>query len=145
MLISPEWLPRLCKWNDSGINDLMETFWPGPLTLILAGNAELPEHLQCANGTLAVRYTSSQATQYLIKLGNCPIIGTSANRTGMPPCSSAKKVADQLNDQLDLIIDGGETTGLQASTIVSCLSEPFKLLRHGVIPLTELNRSCKVR
>ena len=145
VLISPEWLPRLCQWNNSRINDLMEAFWPGPLTLILAGNKELPQHLQCADGTLAVRYSSSQATQCLIKLGNCPIIGTSANRTGMPACSSAIKVADQLNDQLDLVIDGGETTGLQASTIVSCLSEPFKLLRHGAIPLTELNRVCKVQ
>ena len=63
----------------------------------------------------------------------------------MPACSSAIKVADQLNDQLDLVIDGGETIGLQASTIVSCLFEPFKLLRHGAIPLTELKQVCKVR
>ena len=144
VLISPEWLPRLCQWNNSRINDLMEAFWPGPLTLILAGNTKLPEHLRFTDGSLAVRYTSSKATQCLIKLGKCPIIGTSANRTGMPACSSAKKVADQLNDQLDLVIDGGETTAFQASTIVNCMSEPFKLLRHGAIPLTELNRVSKV-
>jgi len=145
LLTSPDWLSVLCQWDDSRVTDLMETFWPGPLTLILAGNAELPEHLQYADGTLAVRYSSSLVVQSLIKLGNCPIIGTSANRTGMSACLSAKKVTDQLNDQPDLVIDGGESKGLQASTIVSCMSEPFKLLRHGAISLAELNRVCKVR
>ena len=144
VLITPQWLPSLCQWNDSRINDLMTEFWPGPLTLILAANPELPEHLQNADGTLAVRYTSSPAAQQLIELGNCPLIGTSANLTGMPECSTVKQVADQLKNQLELIIDGGELIANQPSTIVNCSSKKFKILRHGAITLTELNRICEV-
>ena len=144
VLITPEWLPRLCQWNDSRINDLMHEFWPGPLTLILAANPELPEHLQNTDGTLAVRYTSSPVAQRLIELGNCPLIGTSANLTGLPECSTVKQVADQLKNQLELIIDGGELLANQPSTIVNCSSNKFKILRHGSITLTELNRICEV-
>ena len=144
VLISPEWLPRLCHWNDSRINDLMHEFWPGPLTLILAANPELPEHLQNTDGTLAVRYTSSPVAQRLIELGNCPLIGTSANLTGLPECSNVKQVADQLKNQLEMIIDGGELSANQPSTILNCSSNKFKILRHGSITLTELNRICEV-
>jgi L-threonylcarbamoyladenylate synthase len=122
----------------------MHEFWPGPLTLILPANPELPEHLQNTDGTLAVRYTSSPVAQRLIELGNCPLIGTSANLTGLPECSTVKQVADQLKNQLEMIIDGGELLANQPSTIVNCSSKKFKILRHGSITLTELNRICEV-
>ena len=144
LLITPQWLPRLCQWSDSRINDLMNEYWPGPLTLILAAHPELPEHLQNTTGTLAVRYTSSRAAQRLIELGDCPLIGTSANLTGMPECSTVKQVEEQLKNKLDLIIDGGIQPAIQSSTIINCTSKKIKILRHGVISLTELNRICEV-
>jgi L-threonylcarbamoyladenylate synthase len=144
LLITSQWLPRLCQWSDSRINDLIDEYWPGPLTLILAANPELPEHLQNTAGTLAVRYTSSPVAQRLIELGDCPLIGTSANLTGMPECSTVKQVAEQLKNKLDLIIDGGKLPAIQPSTIVNCTSKKIKILRHGAITLTELNRICEV-
>ena len=144
VLITPQWLPRLCQWSDSRINDLIDEYWPGPLTLILAANPELPEHLQNTAGTLAVRYTSSLVAQRLIELGDCPLIGTSANLTGMPECSTAKQVAEQLKNKLDLIIDGGKLPAIQPSTIVDCTSKKIKILRHGAITSTDLNRICEV-
>ena len=144
VLITPQWLPRLCKWRDSRVNDLIEKYWPGPLTLILEANPELPDHLQNTAGTLAVRYTSSLAAQRLIELGNCPIIGTSANLTGMPECSTSKQVARQLKNKIDLIIEGVKLAGIQPSTIVNCTNKKFKIIREGTITLTELNRTCEV-
>ena len=144
VLITPEWLPSLCQWNDSRINDLMDEYWPGPLTLILEANPNLPEHLQNTTGTLAVRYTSSPIAQRLIELGDCPLIGTSANITGMPECSTVKQVLEQLKNKLDLIIDGGILPAKQPSTILNCTSNKIKMLRHGAITLTELNHICEV-
>ncbi|MBC8259763.1 MAG: threonylcarbamoyl-AMP synthase [SAR324 cluster bacterium] len=144
LLVMPEWLPLLCQWDDSRIDELMKTFWPGPLTLILAANPKLPEHLRNEDGTLAVRYSSSTVAQHLIELGNCPIIGTSANLSGRPSCSTANEVEEQLNNRLELIIDGGKTAGNEVSTIVNCMTEPFNLIRQGVIALTELNQVCEV-
>ena len=102
LLITVEWLKKLCLWNDSRIDDLIEAFWPGPLTLILKSNPDLPKHLNNNSGTLAVRYSSSTAVQLLIELGECPIIGTSANRSGFPACKSAEEVSSHLKDDVDL-------------------------------------------
>ena len=145
LLITLKWLKKLCLWNDSRIDDLIEAFWPGPLTLILKSNPDLPKHLNNNSRTLAVRYSSSTAVQRLIELGECPIIGTSANRSGLPPCTTTDEVAIQLKDDVDIVIDGCKRSENLASTIVHCLTEPFKIVRQGSISLKALNQICKVQ
>ena len=145
LLITLKWLKKLCLWNDSRIDDLIEAFWPGPLTLILNSNPDLPKHLKNNSGTLAVRFSSSAVVQRLIELGEYPLIGTSANRSGFPACTSADDVASHLKDDVDIVIDGYNRTENLASTIVHCLTEPFKILRQGAISLKELNHICKMQ
>ena len=145
LLITLKWLKKLCLWNDSRIDDLIEAFWPGPLTLILNSNPNLPKHLKNNSGTLAVRFSSSAVVQRLIELGEYPLIGTSANRSGFPACTSADEVASHLKDEVEIVIDGYNRTENLASTIVHCLTEPFKILRQGSISLKELNHICKIQ
>ena len=145
LLITLKWLKKLCLWNDSRIDDLIEAFWPGPLTLILNSNPDLPKHLKNNSGTLAVRFSSSAVVQRLIELGEYPLIGTSANRSGFPACKSADEVANQLKDDVDIVIDGYNRSENLASTIVHCLTEPFKILRQGAISLKELNHIFKIQ
>ena len=145
LLITLKWLKKLCLWNDSRIDDLIEAFWPGPLTLILNSNPDLPKHLKNNSGTLAVRFSSSAVVQRLIELGEYPLIGTSANRSGFPACKSADEVANQLKDDVDIVIDGYNRSENLASTIVHCLTEPFKILRQGAISSKELNHICKIQ
>lgn len=144
LLVNNELLNQVCFWNDSRVKDLMEAFWPGPLTLILEANKALPKHLQNLNGTIAIRYSSSPVAQRLIELGNCPVIGTSANLSGMPECSTIKEVKKQFYNRVDIIIDGGNMLQNKPSTIVDCQSKTFKILRHGAINLSDLNRICDV-
>jgi len=145
LLITLKWLKKLCLWNDSRIDDLIEAFWPGPLTLILNSNPDLPNHLRNNSGTLAVRFSNSAVVQRLIELGKYPLIGTSANRSGFPACKSAEEVSYQLKDDVDIVIDGQNRSENLASTIVHCLSEPFKILRQGEISLKELTHICKIQ
>jgi len=145
LLITLKWLKILCLWNDSRIDDLIEAFWPGPLTLILNSNPDLPKHLKNNSGTLAVRFSSSDVVQRLIELGEYPLIGTSANKSGFPTCKSAEEVFSQLKDDVDIVIDVHNRSENLASTIVHCLTEPFKILRQGAISLKELNHICKIQ
>ena len=144
LLINLEWLDRLSLNRDPRVNDLIDTFWPGPLTLILEANKSLPEHLKGENGTVAIRYTSSPVAQRLIELGNCPIIGTSANISGSPACSSLSEVKFQLKNRVDFFVDGGDLSLNYPSTILNCINSKFKVLRHGAISLSNLNRVCEV-
>ena len=145
LLISMKWLKMLCIWNDPRIDDLIENFWPGPLTLILKINPDLPKHLKNKSGALAVRHSSSTVVQHLIELGECPLIGTSANKSGFPACKSANEVTSHLKDADDIVFDGYNRAENLASTIVLCLTEPFKILRQGAISLKELNHICKIQ
>jgi len=145
LLITLKWIKKLCLWNDSRIDDLIEAFWPGPLTLILKSNPDIPKHLKNNSGTLAVRFSSSIVVQRLIELGEYPLIGTSANRSGFPACTSTDEVFSQFKDEVDIVIDGDNSSENLASTIVSCLTEPFKILRKGAISLKELNHICMIK
>ena len=98
-----------------------------------------------STGTLAVRFSSSALVQRLIELGECPIIGTSANRSGFPACTTAEEVSSQLKGDVDIVIGGYNRSENLASTIVHCLSQPFKILRQGSITLKELNHICKIQ
>ena len=144
LLITNEWVRELCHWSDPRIDDLIEAFWPGPLTLILKINPDLPNHLKNNSGALAVRYSSSTIVQRLIELGECPLIGTSANRTGFPACISAEEVRLHLKDDIDIIIDGYSGSEKSSSTIVHCITEPFRIIRKGPISQKELNLICRV-
>ena len=145
LLITPKWLKKICILHDPRIYNLIEGFWPGPLTLILKSKPGMPKHLKNNTGTLAVRYSSSNIVQRLIELGECPLIGTSANRSGFPACKSADEVTSLLKDDVDIVIDGYNRSKNLASTIVNCLTEPFKILRQGSISLKELNQICKIQ
>ena len=121
----------------------MDTFWPGPLTLILNANQKnLPTHLKHRDGTLAVRYTSSPVVQSLIETGDCPIVGTSANLSGMKECFSASEVLKQFKNKIDLIINDEIFIENQASTILNCTRKDFKILREGAINLSDLLQVC---
>jgi tRNA A37 threonylcarbamoyladenosine synthetase subunit TsaC/SUA5/YrdC len=62
----------------------------------------------------------------------------------MPECSTATEVHNQLNNKVDVIIDGGELEENRASTILNCQNKNFEVLRHGVITSDEINRICEV-
>ncbi len=144
LLITLKWLRRLCQWSDPRIDDLIEAFWPGPLTLILKINPDLPKHLINDSGGLAVRHSSSSIVQSLIELGECPLIGTSANKSGCPTYTSAKEIFCHFSDDVDFVIDGYNRSENLSSTIVNCLTEHFKIQRQGAISCEELNHICKI-
>ena len=58
---------------------------------------------------------------------------------------AADEIAIQLMDDVDIVIDGCKRSENLASTIVHCLTEPFKILRQGSISLKELNHICIVQ
>lgn len=63
---------------------LMEKFWPGPLTLIVAKSAIVPDAVSAGLPTVAVRFPSNTFAQSLIKASGCPIAAPSANISGRP-------------------------------------------------------------
>jgi len=119
---------------------LMETFWPGPLTLIFKSASTLPDRLTAGTQTIGVRLPASAFVRSLIEIAGIPITATSANRSGDPNPVSAREVAETLMVQLhppDRLIDGGPGSAV-ASTVVDVMHAPPRLVRNGALALSEL-------
>lgn len=110
---------------------LMERFWPGPLTLIFPGSETLPTELSPTD-TIGVRLPDHNFTRQLIRVTG-PLATSSANISGRVSAHTADDVLNQVGSQIELVIDGGETRGERASTVVDCTKEPVRILRQGPI------------
>jgi L-threonylcarbamoyladenylate synthase len=112
---------------------LIHHFWPGGLTLVFQGKENLSPLLTSSLGQIGVRLSSHPVPTGLVRLAGSAITGTSANVSGEPPCRSAAEVMNALGDGIDLVIDGGETPGGKASTVLDVTVQPPEILREGMI------------
>jgi len=119
---------------------LARRFWPGGLTLILPKAASLPLY-PVGQPTVAVRVPAHRVPLALIQGLGKPIIGTSANISGNLSASTAGEVEQQLEDRVDLIIDGGQCPGGSKSTIVDATGETPVILRQGIISQYEIEQA----
>jgi len=111
---------------------LAEAFWPGALTILLPAHPALPRNLTGGSGLVGVRLSSCSSLAELLKQTG-PVTGTSANRSGNPPLTTAEQVQRELGHEIDMILDAGRTPGGLPSTVVD-VREPVRLVREGAIP-----------
>ena len=117
---------------------LMDAFWPGPLTLVLSKRTAVPDLVTAGLNTVAVRMPNHPVAQALIREAGTPIAAPSANPFGYVSPTTARHVADGLGNQVDLILDGGPCSVGVESTIVSLVGVEPELLRPGSITLEQL-------
>lgn len=115
---------------------LAERYWPGALTIIIRKKTGLPADLT-SNDLVGLRIPDHDFTRELIRITG-PLAVTSANISGEPPARSVSEFADALGGQLDLIIDGGPSSGGIPSSVINCATDPAVILREGAVPGEEL-------
>ena len=116
---------------------LIQSFMPGPITLILKKKNENLKYGNNDSKTIAVRMATSKTLKDLILKLGCPIFMSSANQSGEQTCNSINEVENTFPN-LDGILEGTVSFG-KASTIIDCTSKEIKILRSGPITLKELN------
>jgi L-threonylcarbamoyladenylate synthase len=121
-----------------GVRDLMQAFWPGPLTVVVKAPGRFPAALTAATGTIGLRIPGGVVAQSMLAAFGGPIIGTSANKAGGADPADAKTVQRALGGQIDLILDGGRVALGVPSTVIDCSVEPARLLREGAVPRATL-------
>ncbi len=97
---------------------LAETFWPGPLTLLLPKQAIVPDLVTSGLDTVAVRIPNHPLTLSLLRLLDFPLAAPSANPFGYISPTTAQHVADQLGDRIPYVLDGGPCDIGIESTII---------------------------
>jgi L-threonylcarbamoyladenylate synthase len=108
---------------------LMETFWPGALTIVVPKQSRIPIEVSTTN-TVAVRIPALNLARDLMRLTG-PLAVTSANRSAGPNPRTAQEVLDQLGGRIDAILDGGTTPGGVPSTVIDCTQPTPVILREG--------------
>lgn len=118
---------------------LMDAFWPGPLTLVLPKQLIVPDLVTAGLATVAVRMPDHPVAQTLLREAGTPIAAPSANPFGYVSPTTAQHVADGLGSKVDLILDGGSCSVGVESTIISLAGPTPELLRPGSITMEQLS------
>jgi L-threonylcarbamoyladenylate synthase len=129
---------RLAEDISKDAERLMDNFWPGPLTIILKKSEIVPKITTGGLDTVAIRMPANRITLALIKEAQMPIAAPSANSFGKPSPTSAQHVFKDLDNKVDIIIDGGETEIGIESTVLDLTSTTPTLLRPGGVTLESL-------
>ena len=119
--------------------DLIEAFWPGPLTLVLVAQSSLMWDLGETNGTVALRMPQDDtALKLLAEVG--PMAVTSANVSGQPPAATIVEAAAQLGSAVAVYLDAGPCAGTLPSTILDCTGAAPVILRAGAVSAGQMQQ-----
>jgi L-threonylcarbamoyladenylate synthase len=118
LMSSPAVLQQLTDNVDPRLVALAVRFWPGPLTVIMPGKANLPDEVRADDGTIGVRVPDHSVALTIAERCGGAIAVTSANPSGGPPALKADDIQEQLGEVIDIVLDGGIARGGRASTVI---------------------------
>jgi len=130
--------PLLAEETPDVLRLLMSVFWPGPLTLVFPAKKNLPELLTGGSGTIGMRQSPEPTAARLLAAFGGPVTATSANRSGGTAAVTAAEVGAALGSDVDLILDGGRTSGGAGSTLLGWTEEGLRCFREGRISCAEI-------
>ena len=107
--------------------------WPAPLTLIGVARPEVPIELTAGTNSLGVRLPDDDDVRDLVRACGGALTATSANISGEPPARTAKEVERYFPEGIDLIIDSGEVSATEPSTVIDVTKEEVRLVREGAV------------
>lgn len=119
---------------------LMDAFWPGPLTLVLPVKpGAVSARVTAGLSTVAVRMPAHDVALRIIAAARCPVAAPSANRSGRPSPTLASHVGEDLAGAIDGIVDGGPTgVGLESTVAEVGEGGVVTVLRPGGVTREQL-------
>lgn len=129
---------RLVSEIPAEFESLANKFWPGPLTLVMKKNNNVPDNVTAGLDTVAVRMPSHKVALELIRACGCPLAAPSANPSGKPSPTKAEHVLYDLNGKIPYILDGGDCCVGVESTVLDISGEIPQILRPGGVTIDEL-------
>jgi L-threonylcarbamoyladenylate synthase len=133
-------VPSVARDIPPQARDLMEKFWPGPLTLILPARPGLSPRVTGNTNGVGLRQPRQEVTCRLIAALGFPVTGTSANRAGQPAFTRAIEVEREFGADLSLVLDVGSCPGGLPSTIVAVNVTPPRVIRAGAVRIVDIQK-----
>jgi L-threonylcarbamoyladenylate synthase len=139
LLSSPEVIEKLAFPPSLYEQKLIETFMPGPLTIILNKKPHLPRYVSQTD-TIGIRIPDEEITRDIIEAVGGALAVSSANISGLPAAHTLEIALEHLGDYVAVGIDGGRSKGQAASTIVQLNGKEVSILRAGPISKMQIER-----
>ncbi|MGC8561855.1 MAG: L-threonylcarbamoyladenylate synthase [Thermoplasmata archaeon] len=121
------------------IREAFEIVWPGPLTVVLA-KKNIGSVPTAGLDSVAIRMPAHRIPQELIKRSGFPIAAPSANKSGRPSPVFASEVAEDLDNKVDMILDGGPASFGVESTVILFRNDEVVILRPGAFSAEDIKR-----
>ncbi len=118
--------------------ELMNKYWPGPLTVILPKKSTVSDRVSGGLPTVAVRMPSHPVARAIIEASGTPLAAPSANISGFPSPTSFSYVKDDMCGRLPAIVDGGDCDFGIESTVITLAEDVPVLLRPGAVTHAQL-------
>ena len=112
---------------------LMQAYWPGPLTILLAARPGLSPRLT-RDGKVGVRVPGPSPAADLVRAFGRPVTATSANLSGEPPLRSPEELPPRIAEGLGGVVPGVSPGGAP-STLIDTTTSPMRILRAGAIEI----------
>ncbi len=119
---------------------LMNAFWPGPLTMVFKASERVPAILTSGTGKVGVRIPDLEFTRAMILHVGLPLVGTSANTSGKPGALDVEGIEKDFADGVDLYLDAGKLEPGSPSTVVDLTGEKAVIVREGKIAEQKINK-----
>ena len=117
---------------------LAESFWPGPLTLVLPKGALIPDLVTAGLPGVGLRVPGHPVARELLQRAGCPVAAPSANRFGGISPTTVQHVLDGLGDCIDAVLVGGPCSVGLESTVLTLMTSRPTILRPGGIPMEDI-------
>ena len=135
MCSNKEQIESVAKLNERS-EKLIKYFMPGPITLVLKKNNNLPSYVTNGKETIAIRMATSPILEKLIIEVGSPLFMTSANQSGKKECTNLDEIEKNC-PLLDGMMEGNVIFS-KGSTIVDCTSDEIQILREGPISMEQI-------
>jgi L-threonylcarbamoyladenylate synthase len=127
----------------SAAKTLMQTFWPGPLTLILKKQPQVSMLLTGGQESIGLRMPNHPMALEVLRAFGSALAAPSANQFGHISPTRPEDVIEELDDHVALVLPGGQTDIGIESIIVDARTSPFTILRQGAITQEMLEQALK--
>lgn len=112
---------------------LIESFWPGPLTLLLPRSRIVPDEVTAGRPLVGIRMPAHPVAAEVIARSGVPIAAPSANLFSHISPTTADHVLEDLDGRIDAILDAGPTSHGVESTVLDPCQTPMVIYRPGAI------------
>ena len=124
---------QLTRMLSPDIVNVIDNFWPGPLTIVVKRKPNVPLTTTGGLETVGVRLPDNKIARDLIEASGVPIAAPSANLSGKPSPTKVEHVIEDLDGKVDIILKGDDCRVGIESTVLDMSGDELMILRPGLI------------